>query len=371
MELRRTPYYGCHVAAGAKLVPFAGFEMPVQYAGVTKEHLAVRASVGLFDVSHMGEVRVTGPKAEEALSRLLTNAVRKIEIGEAQYNAMCNHQGGVVDDVFVYRLGPAEFIVCVNAANRDKDFAWMVANNPFPAEASFVDEGDLWGQLAIQGPNGVKVAQSLTAEAIEGLAGRRFVVGTFAGVPGCIIARTGYTGEDGFEVFIPVADLDAAVAVWDKVLAAGAPYGIEPIGLGARDTLRLEVRNMLYGHELSDELSPLQAGLGWIVKLPKPDGFIGRDAITIRKDRDEHVLVGFVMDDKRIPRDGMKVVSEGQEIGWVTSGTMGPSVGKGVGMAYVLKAFADPGTALTIDVRGKEAPATVWKGRFFVRDSAS
>ena len=359
MELRRTPFFDHHVQANARMVPFAGFSMPVSYAGVKEEHLNTRANAGLFDVSHMGEVRVRGPKAEDALMWLLSNAVRRIPEGGAQYSAMCNEQGGVVDDVFVYRLAADDFLVCVNAANRDKDFAWMTSHNPHGAE--MIDEGDQWAQVAIQGPQAINVVQQLVDFDAAGVARHRFEVAPFAGVQGCIVARTGYTGEDGFEVFMPA---NAAAPVWDAILEAGQPQQICPVGLGARDTLRLEVRNCLYGHELTDETSPLQAGLGWIVKLRKPGGFIGSEAIGSRRESGERVLVGLVMEGKRIARDGMAISVDGEPVGQITSGTLGPSVGKPVALAYVDVAHSASGSRLTVDVRGREAHGVVVEGSF-------
>lgn len=359
MELRRTPFFEQHVEAGARIVPFAGFEMPVTYSGLREEHLQTRAAVGLFDVSHMGEVRVRGPKAEDALMWLLTNAIRRIEPGAAQYNAMCNPKGGVVDDVFVYRLAADDFVVCVNAANRAKDFAWMQANNPHGAE--MVDEGDDWAQLAIQGPKGVEVVDQLVDFDAADVDRHRFRQAAFAGIEGCLVARTGYTGEDGFEVFLPAT---RAAPAWDAILGAGAPHGILPVGLGARDTLRLEVRNCLYGHELDDDTSPLAAGLGWIVKLRKPGGFVGAEAIGARRDTDPEVLVGLVMEGKRIARDGMAVSVGGKPVGRITSGTLGPSVGRPVALAYVQRAHSAAGTRLSVDVRGREAHGVVVEGSF-------
>lgn len=360
MSLRRTPFFDQHVAAGARMVPFAGFEMPVQYTGVREEHVATRTGAGLFDVSHMGEVRVTGPHAESALSWLLSNAIRKLEPGQAQYNAMCNEQGGVVDDVFVYRIAREDFLVCVNAANREKDFAWMTSHNPHGA--TIVDQGDAWAQLAIQGPKAVAIVDRLVEFDASQTARHHFQIGSFAGVADCLIARTGYTGEDGFEVFLPA---ERARPVWDEVLTAGRPEGIVPVGLGARDTLRLEVRNALYGHELTDETSPLAAGLGWIVKLGKPGGFIGMEAITARKDSDTHKLVGMVIEGKRIAREGMDVRVDGQVVGKVTSGTLGPSVNVPVCLAYVPRAMTAGGTRFSIDVRGNEAVGVVVDGPFY------
>ena len=359
-DLRRTPFYDHHVALGARLVPFAGFEMPVQYSGVKQEHLATRQACGLFDVSHMGEVRVRGPRAEDALMWLLSNAIRRLQPQQAQYNAMCNPDGGVVDDVFVYREGPEDFMVCVNAANRAKDFAWMVANNPHGAE--IIDEGDAWAQVAIQGPRAVEVVSGLTDAPVAELGRHRHLRGTFAGVEDCLMARTGYTGEDGFEVFVPSAQ---AAPVWPAILEAGAAHGILPVGLGARDTLRLEAGNCLYGHELTDDTSPLSAGLGWITKVRKPGGFIGCDAIVARRDAgNDRVLVGFRVDGKRIAREGMPVRVGDAVVGEVTSGTKGPSVDAPIGLAYVDRAHSELGTELTIDVRGRLATAHVVKTPF-------
>lgn len=360
--MRRTPFHGRHVAAGAKMVPFAGFEMPVQYTGVREEHLATRARAGLFDVSHMGEIRFRGPKAEDALSWLLSNAIRKMDPGQAQYNALCNERGGVVDDVFVYKVAHEDFLVCVNAANRDKDFAWMTKHDRFGAE--IVDEGDDWAQVAIQGPEAVEIVDLLVDFDARAVPRHHFRLAPFAGVAGCMVARTGYTGEDGFEVFVPAGD---AGPVWDRVLDAGMNHGLVPVGLGARDTLRLEVRNALYGHELNDDTSPLQSGLGWIVKLGKPGGFLGGDAIAARKDADRRVLVGMVIEGKRIAREGMDVLADGRVVGRVTSGTLGPSVDRAVCMAFVDKELASAGTRFTIDVRGKEAVGVVVDGPFYKR----
>lgn len=361
MTLRRTPFYGKHLAAGARMVPFAGFEMPVQYQGVQPEHLACRSGAGLFDVSHMGEIRVRGPKAREALAWLLSNAVLKIVDGNAQYNVLCNPDGGVVDDVFVYRRAEDDLLVCVNAANREKDFAWMVENNPFKDGASFEDEGDAWAQLAIQGPDAVALVQSLCAEDVAALPRHAFLVGTFAGVGGAWVARTGYTGEDGFEVFLPA---HLAEPAWDILVDAGAV----PVGLGARDTLRLEAGNCLYGHELDDLISPLEAGLGWVVKLNKPGGFLGSAAIARRAAAPGHrKLIGLALEGKRIPREGMTVLQGDQAVGKVTSGTFGPSVQRGIALALVDPALVEAGATLAVDLRGRVVPAEVVKPPFYRR----
>jgi len=344
------------------MVEFAGFDMPVQYSGIKPEHTAVRTAVGLFDVSHMGQVRFVGPGALATLQWLLSNDVSECKIGQAQYATLCNERGGVVDDVFTYRLADDDFLVVVNASNRAKDFAWMTEQAPDGLECAITDEGDDWALLAVQGPNSAAMLDPLCSADLGGMPRRGVTTGvTVAGVEGCIVARTGYTGEDGFEVFAPAA---TAAPLWDALLEAGAPHFILPIGLGARDTLRLDVRNCLYGHELNDDTSPLQARLRWVVKLDKEGGFMGRDAIVERRSTDTHWLAGLVIDGKRIGRDGMRVLRDGEDIGWVTSGTRSPSTGKGVCLAYLRRPNGKPGTRVIVDVRGREAEATVVKGSF-------
>lgn len=367
MSLHRTPFYEHHVSAGARMVPFAGWEMPVQYAGLIAEHTAVRTAVGLFDVSHMGEVRVTGPRAQEAVDRLVSNDVMRLGDGEALYTVMCNQDGGVVDDLIVYRLAENEMFICINAANRQKDFDWMVAHNACGDEAVFHHESDDWAQIAIQGRHAQALLAELTDADLDGIA--YYAIGhglTVAGVEGCMIARTGYTGEDGFEVFLPPTGADA---LWKAVHEAGEKYGLADVGLGARDTLRLEARYCLYGHELDDQTSPWQAGLGWVTKMDKTHDFVGKEALASRKGNEARRLVGLVIEGKRIARDGMDVQdTEGNVIGTVTSGTRSPSLGAGIALAYVDRAFFKPGTRVVIDVRGKQAPAVVHKGPFFSRD---
>ncbi len=362
--LRRTPLFDQHREAGGRFVGFGGWEMPVQYAGLKPEHLQVRRSVGLFDVSHMGEARVRGAKAVEALSWLLCNDVRGVAVGQAQYNVLCNPAGGAVDDVVIYRLAADDFIVCVNAANRAKDLDWLVKNNPLPGEVRIDDECDDWAQLAVQGPRAASVVDPLTDADLGALGSFRLTETTVAGVGGCIVARTGYTGEDGVEIFCPPA---AAPAIWTAVLEAGRPHDICPIGLGARDTLRLEARLCLYGHELTDETSPLQARLGRFVDLDKDGGFLGRDAIVARRKTDAFWLAGLVVEGKRIPREGMAVLADGKEVGRVTSGTRSPTLERGVALAYLRRPHGRPDNRLVIDVRGREAPAVVVKGPFYRR----
>ncbi len=362
MSLQRTPFYDDHVALGGRIVPFAGFELPVQYRGVIPEHEAVRTSAGLFDVSHMGEVFVRGPRAFDTVQYLVTNDVSRLGDGDALYTCMCNESGGVVDDLVVYRLAADEYLICVNAANRAKDFAFMQAHDPFGAE--LVDEGDAWAQLAIQGPAAPALVQRLASVDVLGL--RRYTAAraSFAGVDGCLVARTGYTGEDGFEVFAPVA---TSRALFRDVLAAGADDGLEPIGLGARDTLRLEAGMHLYGHELTDDTTPWQAGLARVVAMDKPGGFVGRDALLARKGNAAEKLVSLTLEGKRIPRQGMTLSYEGEPVGTVTSGTLSPTLGYGIALAYLRRDLDVPGATVDVDIRGKLAPAVVRRGAFYKR----
>ena len=361
MSLRKTPMHAEHIALGARMVPFAGFEMPVQYAGLGAEHACVRSAVGLFDVSHMGEVFVRGPQALAAVQHLITNDASRLSDGEALYTVMCNPTGGVVDDLVVYRLNAEEYLICVNAANREKDFAFMVANNPHGAD--FADEGEQWCQLAIQGPKAVDVVQSLTDADARSMKNYTGQYATVAGVPGCLLARTGYTGEDGFEVFGPT---EAGVTLWRAVLEAGAEAGIQPIGLGARDTLRLEAKMHLYGNELTDDTSPWQAGLARVVQMEKGE-FVGKSALEARKGNESHRLVGLKMTGKRIARGGMDIRVGDEVVGHVTSGTRSPTLGEGIAMAYVQRGLHKAGTELVIDCRGKPAEAVVVPGAFYKR----
>ncbi|TVQ94582.1 MAG: glycine cleavage system aminomethyltransferase GcvT [Deltaproteobacteria bacterium] len=364
MSLRRTVFFEDHVDAGGRMVPFAGFELAVQYEGLRQEHECVRQRVGLFDVSHMGEVFVRGPKALQAVQHAITNDASRLDDGQAIYTCMCTSQGGVVDDLVVYRLDEEEFLICVNAANRDKDFAFLQANNPHGAD--LVDEGDRWAQLALQGPLAQRVLQRVTQEHLDDLP--RYTMffdrSTVAGVEGCLIARTGYTGEDGFEIFAPAR---SARPLWTALLEAGAPEGIKPCGLGARDTLRLEAGMHLYGHELTEDTTPWQAGLGGVVALEKGSDFVGRSALIERKGTASERLCALVMRDKRIPRQGMPLVSEGEYAGRITSGTRSPTLGYGIALGYVRSDLARVGRELQVDVRGSLSPAEVVRRPFYKR----
>ncbi len=346
-ELRRTSLYERHVAAGAKLVPFAGWEMPVQYAGIRAEHLAVRSSAGLFDVSHMGEIETTGPDTTAFLQRILSNDVTTVPVGGAQYALLCQEDGGVIDDLFTYRLDDARYLTITNASNHTTDFEWF-ALQAAQFNVEVTDRANELAMLALQGP----AARAILGEVIEGDQPPRFraVEARVAGVD-ALVCGTGYTGEDGVEIVLAADD---APAVWDALLAGGA----QPVGLGARDTLRLEVCYHLYGNDLSRERNPIEAGLAWACALDT--GFIGAEAIAVvAESGPAQKLVPFVLTDKGIPRQGNPVLREGDEVGIVTSGTLSPSLDVGIGMAYVDAALAEPGTAIEIDVRGKRRAAEV------------
>ncbi|MBA3300823.1 MAG: glycine cleavage system aminomethyltransferase GcvT [Thermoleophilaceae bacterium] len=344
--LRKTPLHDRHATAGARLVPFAGWEMPVQYEGIKDEHLRVRESAGLFDVSHMGEIETSGSQAQEFLQRVLSNDVTKLAEGGSQYSVLCKEDGGVLDDLFTYRLGPERYLTVTNASNHAKDFAWF-ARQAEGFEVEVKDAHTDWAMLALQGPD----SRAILARHIDGEAPARMKT-TTAGVAGveCLVCGTGYTGEEGVELMVPP---EGAVAVWDALTGDGAA----PVGLGARDTLRLEVCFHLYGNDLSEDRDPLGAGLGWACKLDT--GFIGSDAL--RAIEPEQKLVPFAFTGPGIPRPANPVLIDGQEAGVVTSGSLSPCLGTGIGLAYVPAGRAEPGTAIDIDVRGKTRPAEVRK----------
>jgi aminomethyltransferase len=345
--LRRTPLYEVHVAAGARIAPFAGFEMPVRYEGVRREHLAVRESAGVFDVSHMGQIETVGPESGVLLQRLLTNDVAAMAVGDAQYSCICREDGGVLDDVISYRLGPERYLTVTNAANRDRDLEWFT-EHARGAEAEVHDVGDAYAMLAVQGPR----ARELVGGLAEGGLPPRMRAATvrIAGAE-AVACGTGYTGEDGVEMLL---DAGAGGAAWDAVVRAGAT----PAGLGARDTLRLEACFALYGNELTLERTPIEAGLGWCCK--EETGFIGAGAIArVRADGPQQRLAAFLLAERGVPRAGNPVLRGSQTVGEVTSGTHSPSLGIGAGMAYVRAELADPGTEIEIDVRGARRSARV------------
>jgi len=354
---RQTPINPVHRALGARMVDFAGWDMPVQYTGVVAEHEAVRKAAGLFDVSHMGEIEFRGEGALESANALITNDLQKCADGQAVYAGLLNHKGGFVDDVVAYRFSPEHILICVNASNREKDFAWMIENTP---RVQPVNRSDDFAQLAIQGPKAASIVQGLTDVPLESIATYRFREGTVAGVP-CILSRTGYTGEDGFELYCPP---DRAVALWNALLSAGKPVGLVPAGLGARDSLRTEMKYALYGNDIDDAHTPLEAGLGWIVKLDKGE-FVGRSALAAQKAAGiPRKLVGFEMREPGIPRHGYAILKDGKQVGEVTSGTQGPTVKKAIGMGYVPTALAAEGATFEIDIRGRPVRAEVVKTPF-------
>lgn len=360
--LQKTPLNEVHKKSGAKMVEFGGWEMPVQYRGVIEEHLAVRNAAGLFDVSHMGEVEVKGSGALAFIQELTINDASKLVNGQVQYSAMCYSHGGVVDDLTLYRFDHDHYMFCVNAANTDKDFAWMeevLEEGNFP-DVTLRNVSNEFAQLALQGPAADAILSRLTDTDLSAIAYYHFYEGLVSDVP-TIISRTGYTGEDGFELYFAA---QAAEAIWTALMDVGSADGLVPIGLGARDTLRLEKKYALYGHELSPEITPLEGGLGWITKLDKPS-FIGRDVLVRMKAAGvPRKLVGFSMTEPGIPRADYPVYAGSEPIGVVTSGTMSPSLRVGIGLALVEAAHGAIGTPLKIGIRSRLVGAEVVKTPF-------
>ncbi len=360
--MKKTALNDKHISLGAKMVPFAGYSMPVSYSGIIEEHQTVRENVGIFDVSHMGEFLVKGAGALALIQKVTSNDASKLAIGDAQYSCLPNTEGGIVDDLLVYRLSETDYMLVVNASNMEKDWNWISSYNSFGAELK--DISDQTSLMAVQGPKAAAALKGLTDIDLEGMKYYTFGRGTFAGAENVLVSATGYTGSGGFEIY--VANEDAAT-VWDAVMDAGAEYGIKPIGLGARDTLRLEMGFCLYGNDINDTTSPLEAGLGWITKLKKEADFVNKDYLIKQKAEGiSKKLVGFEVLDKRPPRHGYTIENaEGEVIGEVTSGTKGPSVGKPIGMGYVQKAYSKTGTQIFIDVRGKKLEAKVLRPPFY------
>ena len=358
---QRTPLFACHQQAGGKLVDFAGWHLPVQYSSVMDEHRAVRTAAGLFDVSHMGEFKVNGAGAEAFLQHLTPNDVSKLKPGRIHYSGLLTEAATYVDDLLIYQLGDEEFLLVVNAANADKDFAWI--ENRLPVDVKLENVSADYGLLALQGPR----AEEILSEMIEiDLSAIRYYRFEIAEVDGhrAIVSRTGYTGEDGFELYLPP---ESAPVIWDRLLEVGAPKGLVPAGLGARDTLRLEAGMALYGHEIDDTTTPLDAGLSWVVKLAAGD-FLGRDVLLAQKeDGSDQRLVGFEMVGRGIGRQGYEVLSNGQVVGRVTSGTLSPTLEKAIGMAYVPSELAAVGTEIEIQVRKNAVAAVVVPIPFYKR----
>lgn len=353
----RTPLFEEHVRLGAQMTNFGGWVMPLQYSTIREEHRAVREAVGLFDLSHMGELRVND---ENLAQRIVTRDVARLKPGRIQYALLCNEAGGIIDDVLVYAMAEGGYLLVVNAGKQDGDFEWIRSQGD--RSAAVLNVGREWALIGVQGPRAVGLVQRLTRSELGNVKYYAFVEGTVADVP-CVISRTGYTGEDGFELFCANAD---AVRLWRTLLEDGEPDGIKPAGLGARDTLRLEAGMRLYGNDMDADTNPLEAGLDWTLNLDKV--FIGRDAIVrARAHGLSRLLVGFKMLDRSIPRHGYAVVSDGQRVGTVTSGNVSFTLGHNIGMAYVPQALAAPGTRFGVDVRGTAAPAEVVPLPFYKR----
>jgi len=361
MALLKTPLNAVHRSMGAKMVDFGGWDMPVEYSGVIDEHRAVRERVGLFDVSHMGEIEVRGPQALDLVQHVTVNDASKLKLGQAQYSALLYETGGFVDDILVHKVADEHYFLCVNASNQDKDYEHIAANNRF--DATVENAGPRFAQLAVQGPLATGVAQKFTDINLTPVKRYHFVDGHFSGVP-ARIARTGYTGEDGWEIYVAP---EHAVRVWNEILTAGADFGILACGLGARNTLRMESAMPLYGHEIDATITPWEAGLDWIVKLEKGD-FLGREALVKQKQKGiTRKLIGFEVRGRGIARDGYEILTGGAGTGWVTSGGPAPALNKNLGMCYLPLQLAEPGNAIEISVRGRGVEAVTIPMPFYKR----
>ena len=364
-ELKKTALNAIHRQLGARMVDFAGWDMPVQYAGPLKEHLAVRTRAGIFDVSHMGEVELSGSTAEETIQRVACNDARRLAIGQIQYSALTMPQGTFVDDILVHRMGPAHFFLCVNSGNQEKDYQWI--REHAAAGTRVVYRSDEFSQLAVQGPRALEILAPLTDIALRGMKYYWFAQGRFAGFD-AIVSRTGYTGEDGFEIYVSPAH---AETVWTRIMESGRPHGLEPAGLAARNTLRLEAKMALYGHDIDDTTTVLEADLGWICKLDKGD-FIGRGALL--KQHEEGVrrrLAGFEVVERGIARDQYPVEIDGRRIGTVTSGSFAPFLDKSIGLTYLPVEHCSVGTEFQVIIREKPVKARVVPTPFYKRAKAA
>lgn len=360
---QKTPLYEEHVNSSARLVPFAGFLMPIQYSGIIEEHRAVRQAMGIFDLSHMGEFRISGPDAASAVDRLLTNDISSLKPGQVRYSPMCYPEGGIVDDLLVYRFED-HFMLVVNASNIDKDFDWIQAH--LPADVLLENVSDDTALIAVQGPRSEAFVQQHVDIDLSRIRSYEAVVGSVNGAPG-VISRTGYTGEDGFEMYLRPADAGAA---WRALIASGSPHGLKPVGLGARDTLRLEAGLMLYGNDIDDRTTPLEAGLGWTVKFGADD-FIGRDVLERQKAEGvQRRMVAVKMEDRGIPRPHYEVRADGEHSGELTSGTYSPTFECGIGLGYVRSGVAKSGTRVNVVIRNQEHPAQVVRKPMYKREDA-
>ena len=358
--MKQTPLHACHRALGARFVDFGGWEMPVQYTSILYDHAAVRTHAGLFDVSHMGEVEVRGPRALAAVQGFTVNDVHRLRDGQAQYSLLCRPSGGVVDDIIVHRVNAERIFICVNASNTDKDFTWM---REHAAGAEVVNRSDEFALLALQGPRATAILSPLTKLDLASVPRFEFRDAEVGG-HSAFVAHTGYTGEDGWEIYCASGD---AESIWNVLSEQGAAHGMLPAGLGARDTLRLEAALPLYGHELDDETTPFEARLAWVVRLDKGE-FVGRDALVRQHAAGlQRQLVGMVLTEAGIARQGYKIVASGIDIGAITSGTKSPTLGKAIGLGYVATAFKDIGTKLSVEIRGKAVSAEVVRLPFYRR----
>ena len=346
---------------GARMIDFGGWDMPVAYGGIIAEHKAVRRGVGLFDVSHMGEIEIRGPQSVDLIDSLCSNRAASLRDGQAQYSGLLNPQGGFVDDLLVHRVASDHFFLCVNASNQEKDFSWFRDNNPFEAEVEFTSGNH--DQLAIQGPRALAVASRLTRLDLAGMRYYWFAHGEFAGVP-AMVARTGYTGEDGFEIYMPPTETQH---VWQAILEEGAKESIRPCGLGARNTLRLEAAMSLYGHEIDARTTPYEAGLGWIVKLRKP-AFCGREVLARQNSQGvRRKITGFEMRQRGIARDGYRVFVDGADVGHVTSASPAPFLGRNIGLCMLPTEFSRPSQPIAIEIRGRQVAAETVQIPFYKR----
>lgn len=367
MTLKRTTLFETYKRYGAKVIDFGGWELPVQFSSILEEHEAVRKEAGLFDVSHMGEILVEGKEAERYINYLVTNDVTKLSINQAQYTAMCYPDGGTVDDLLVYKLANEKYLLVINAANIEKDYEWMKQH--VGGEVTLQNLSNTIAQLAIQGPKAESILQSLTETDLSEIDFFNFVQNVnLGGVTEVLVSRTGYTGEDGFELYV---EANKASALWEKILETGKEDGLKPCGLGARDTLRFEARLALYGQELTNKISPLEAGISFAVKTNKGSDFIGKKALTKQKEEGlKRRLVGIEVTGRGIPRHGYKVLSEDQEeIGFITSGTHSPSLKKSLGLALVSAEHAEVGKKLKVEIRNKKIDAVVVKTPFYKKGS--
>ncbi|GAC1386081.1 MAG: glycine cleavage system aminomethyltransferase GcvT [Ktedonobacteraceae bacterium] len=362
-SLKRTPLYEQHRALGARLVEFGGWEMPVQYSGILQEHEAVRTRAGLFDVSHMGEFKVEGPGAFAFLQYLVPNDISRLAVGQALYTQLCLPDGNTIDDMLIYRLADMHYMLVVNAANIEKDYAWVAEQAKNFKDVHLANQSDTTALLALQGPESLAILQPLTDVDLSSIRYYHFAAGVVDGI-NCIISRTGYTGEDGFELYCSPADV---VALWSDLLTTGKTHGLLPAGLGARDTLRLEAGMCLYGHELDEQTNPLEANLSWSVKLNK-DNFIGRDALVKAKEQGlKRKLIGIELTERGVPRGGYTIYADDQRVGILTSGAPGPTVRKNIGMGYVAPAHAVVGKTVQVDIRGRRIAAQIVTLPFYKR----